>query len=64
MTGLLATRWVRPAPALVTAWVLQDATVPVASVDWSDPQPVAAVIGPPGPAGPLIDIFTLPLAPG
>lgn len=56
MTSLVL-RWRQGAPPVVTRWAGPDGRVqPIAASD--PPQPLAIVIGPPGPAGPVGGIAT------
>ena len=55
MTALVLA-WRRPTPGVQTRWRGPDATI-AATAAASDPQPIAAVIGPPGPAGPPLATY-------
>lgn len=60
----LVLRWRVPPPTIRTRW--RGPAGLAEAVRRAPETPIAAIIGPPGdagPAGPEIDIFTLPLAP-
>lgn len=53
----LVLQWRKAAPPVVTRWCGPDGGV-VQSAAAADPVPVAAVVGPPGPAGPVGGLVT------